>query len=65
MNGPGAMTDRVEVVALDLLFVMIDLLVGALDEMVDAKGLVEQARDLQESISSYRRALERDDDFPF
>ena len=54
MNGPGRMPDRVELVALDLLFVMIDLLVGALDEMVDAQGLVEQARELQEALSSYR-----------
>lgn len=63
MNAPV----RVELVALDLLFLMLDLLIGSLEQMVAADGIVGQARDLQDAISSYRRALDgfEEDEVPF
>lgn len=52
---------------LELLFVALELAVGALDEAIDAGGLVCQARDLQDAITSHWRKVDdaRDDELPF
>jgi hypothetical protein len=58
---------QIELVALDLLFLMLELLIESLEQMVAADSIVGQARDLQDAISSYRRALDgfEEDDVPF
>ena len=68
MNAPVRVSEPVELVALDLLFLMLDLLIGSLEQIVAADCIVGQARDLQDTITSYRRAVDgfdEDDEVPF
>ena len=65
MNAPVTTSTPAELVALDLLFLMLDLLVGTLEHVLDARAIVDQVRDLQDTITSYRRGLDRDDELPF
>ena len=67
MNAPVRASPQVELVALDLLFLMLDLLIGSLEQMVAAHGIVGQARELQDAIASYRRAVDGadEDELPF
>ena len=58
----------IELVALDLLFLVLDLLIGSLEQSVAADRIVGQARDLQDTITSYPRAvdgIDEDDEVPF
>ncbi|PRP89895.1 hypothetical protein ENSA5_70020 [Enhygromyxa salina] len=53
---------------LDLLSLMLSLVIETLDQVPDTHGVAGQARDLQDAISSYWRAVhdgEGEDELPF
>ena len=67
MNAPVRATAPRRLIVLELLFVALELAVGALNEVLGAGGLVSQARDLQDAITSCWRSIDepRDDELPF
>lgn len=67
MNAPVRVPAPVDLLALDLLFVWLELLVSSLERMVEAEDVVAHAQDLQDAITSYRRAVDgfEEDDIPF
>lgn len=67
MNAPVRATVPRELLVLELLFVALDLATRALEHALGAGGLVSQARDLQDAITSYWRGVDGpcDDERPF
>ncbi len=67
MSAPVA-PGRAETVVLDLLSLMLSLVIETLDQVADTHGVAGLARDLQDAISSYWRAVheaEGEDELPF
>ena len=68
MSDLGRNLIPVEMTVLELLFVTLDLVIKTLDPVADTRGIGDHARDLQDVITSYWRAVDRaneDDELPF